>query len=296
MSFQLANFGDRLNDWIFPRLSPDGFFDRETDVCILGIGTILGLREPPPGTKHTLVFSSGWTPGIGKRFALDTYDVRCVRGPETANALGLHMGRAKGDGAYMLRLLFPYREYEKRHRFSFMPHVHSVTFWHYDWETICCKCGVNFVSPVWSTERILREIASTEVMLCEAMHAAIVADAFRVPWVPCLGTRGIPGFKWIDFCSSIGLGYKPNRFPPLIHTVEISRNVRKLLGETTAPMVTRVAKHALGHIHGRLVRHKIIDALRRMKLCRTILSDSSKVCRTTEELEREWNQIVQEFR
>ena len=42
------------------------------------------------------------------------------------------------------------------------------------------------------------------------MHGAIVADALRVPWIPVATNSTILSFKWQDWCSSIGVEYKPN--------------------------------------------------------------------------------------
>lgn len=41
------------------------------------------------------------------------------------------------------------------------------------------------------------------------MHAAIIADAFRVPWVPMVTSPQINTFKWLDWTSTIEQRYTP---------------------------------------------------------------------------------------
>ena len=59
-------------------------------------------------------------------------------------------------------------------------------------------------------------IAQTEVLLAEAMHGAIVADALRVPWIPLCTSARILNFKWLDWCASLNLDYRPSFLSPLI--------------------------------------------------------------------------------
>lgn len=36
------------------------------------------------------------------------------------------------------------------------------------------------------------------MVLADAMHAAIIADAMRVPWLPLITSPQINTFKWLD--------------------------------------------------------------------------------------------------
>ena len=78
------------------------------------------------------------------------------------------------------------------------------------WENVCKELGFGYIDPRWTVEEVLSAISQTEVLLCEAMHGAIVADALRVPWIPVVTNSTILSFKWQDWCSSIGVEYKPN--------------------------------------------------------------------------------------
>jgi hypothetical protein len=71
---------------------------------------------------------------------------------------------------------------------------------------------VRYVDPTWSPERVLAELASCRLVLAEAMHAAIVADALRIPWVPVQSGTHVLSFKWQDWCAAMGLDYVPRRW------------------------------------------------------------------------------------
>jgi succinoglycan biosynthesis protein ExoV len=50
-------------------------------------------------------------------------------------------------------------------------------------------------------------------VVADAMHAAIVADALRVPWVPVVLSPQSNSFKWLDWTLSLNLPYKPVKLP-----------------------------------------------------------------------------------
>lgn len=69
----------------------------------------------------------------------------------------------------------------KKWKYSFMPHVGSLDF--FDWEAICNKLNINFIDPRENPLTVLTNIRASEKIITEAMHGAIVADSFRIPWI-----------------------------------------------------------------------------------------------------------------
>ncbi len=82
------------------------------------------------------------------------------------------------------------------------------------WPEVCQRAGIEFLSPFGDSRKIAARIRSAELVLAEAMHAAIVADALRVPWVPLRSSDRINTFKWLDWTLSLQCPYQPFDLPP----------------------------------------------------------------------------------
>lgn len=202
-----GNFGDDLNPWLWERLLP-GFLDDRDDVLLVVIGTILNHAIPAEPVK--VVFGSGV--GYGNLPILDDrWRFYAVRGPLSAERLGLPPSTSVTDSAALVATV--YRERPRRSGVAFMPHHQSIRL--FNWAPLCRRLGIRFLDPAMPTNRLLHEIARSEVVLAEAMHAAIVADAFRVPWVALRLNDHINGFKWEDWCASVELPYAPVDISPI---------------------------------------------------------------------------------
>jgi succinoglycan biosynthesis protein ExoV len=216
-----GNFGDDLNTYLWPRLLPDAFdgtaeyrpkdnhaitLADPADELFVGIGTLIRRELPASAVKH--VFGSGY--GYG---ALPDRDARwhfhCVRGPLTAAKLGLVPDKAITDPAVLVRLL-P-RETDKRHRVSFIPHWEMALSG--DWERVCRVAGIHYIDPRGTPAKVIAAIGATEMLITEALHGAIVADALRVPWIAVSSKHTILDFKWQDWSGSLGLSYAPAAVP-----------------------------------------------------------------------------------
>ena len=210
-----GNFGDDLNAWLWPRLFPGP--PDEDGRRLVGIGSILDTRYSTlPGTK--IVFGSGArSPVTAPR--LDTsWDVRFVRGPLTAMALGLGPSAAVTDGAAALACLrLPL--VNRTPEVGFMPHYRTLAI--VDWEKVCEKSAIRFIDPTRPVAEVLGAIGAVDRLITEAMHGAIVADLFRVPWlrVRCHGMHyegpDVSEFKWSDWGSSLSVDVAAEAFVTL---------------------------------------------------------------------------------
>lgn len=204
----LGNFGDDLNTWLWPRLQPDLLHD-DADELFVGIGTLLNHRLPAAPIKH--IFGSGV--GYGDTPVVDnTWIVHAVRGPLSAKALGLPPEKAITDAAVLIRRIAPILP-AKRHRCGLIVTGHSIA--QYDWASICEQAGIRFISCHWDVDTVLQAMGECEVLLCEAMHGAIVADALRIPWVPVSLYGKLLDFKWKDWLGSLQLEYRPEYLTPI---------------------------------------------------------------------------------
>lgn len=207
----VGNFGDDLNQWLWPQLFQrpiEQYFDEDT--LFLGIGSILNQKVPEfPRTK--VVFGSGC--GYGSIPILtEAWRFFCVRGPLTASLLELPAHLAICDSAILVRtLLEPARrsEYEA----AFMPH--HVTAQYHDWRSVCESLAIRYIDPADPVEQTLQTIRKSSVVISEAMHGAIIADALRVPWVPVRTRQRILDFKWRDWSSSLAIDHEFEWLPPV---------------------------------------------------------------------------------
>src|SRR5690606_25353840 len=142
----------------------------------------------------------------------DRWRFYCVRGPLTAERLGLAPELAVTDGAALVARVFETGKIRRRGT-GFMPHHESATL--FDWKSLCRRLGIRYLDPADGVDDLLRGIAGCELVLAEAMHAAIVADALRVPWTAVTTHSHINQFKWNDWCASLDLTYDPVAIEPL---------------------------------------------------------------------------------
>jgi succinoglycan biosynthesis protein ExoV len=218
-----GNFGDDLNPWLWARLLP-GFLDEDDNILFVGIGSILNDRIPD--RPYKVVFGSGVGYGKLPLISKQKWKIYCVRGPLSAERLGLPAAIGIGDAAVLVRSL-QMPKFDKVHKISYMPHQTSAALG--NWEGICDEIGIHFIHPGKGVEAVMADILSSELLITEAMHGAIVADGFRVPWIPVRAYYQIPRFKWLDWCASIGLEYKPINLPCLLDPAKLSLLLRQRL-------------------------------------------------------------------
>ncbi|HIG9055252.1 TPA: polysaccharide pyruvyl transferase family protein, partial [Klebsiella michiganensis] len=56
---------------------------------------------------------------------------------------------------------------------------------------------------------VIQKIRHARLVLADAMHAAIISDAMRVPWIPMITSNQINTFKWLDWSNTIKVPYNP---------------------------------------------------------------------------------------
>lgn len=204
----IGNFGDDLNPWLWHRLLPN-YFDGRPDKLFLGIGTIIRAEVPREPLK--LVFGSGT--GYGDVPDLDDrWRFYCVRGPLTAERLGLPLECAVTDAAALVAAVRPPAG-RNAGPMSFMPHHASAL--RFDWRRLCRRLGIAYLDPAAPVPELLDAIAGSRAVIAEAMHGAIVADALRVPWIPVAIYDHINAFKWDDWSRSLELPYAPQPIEPV---------------------------------------------------------------------------------
>lgn len=209
-----VNFGDDLNATIWDQLIP-GMLDNDDSVVFSGIGSHLnsGFAKRFAGRKH-VVFGTGYGYGEPIGNIDEKWTIHFVRGPLTAKSMGLPLSYALTDAAMAIRLL-PIATARRDIPVSVMPHIASMEGACESWKLICDDLGFRLIDVRSPQEVVLDELGRSEVLLTEALHGAIVADALRTPWVPFTSNPTISSLKWRDWCASIDLQYAPVPLMPI---------------------------------------------------------------------------------
>lgn len=207
------NFGDSLNQYIFWEILSDILNDDQNEYFV-GIGSILGMKalRDPHIKKH--IFSSGFA--YGKAPKIDpSFNILCLRWPLTAKKLWIDQSLVIADGALLTPRIFPKDEL-KIYDCSFMPHHKSVKFC--DFKELCWSIWIHYIDPCQNPLISIEEINKSKLLITEAMHGAIVADAYRIPWLG-VNIYGVNKFKWQDWMLSLELDAPLYKLPMLLENI-----------------------------------------------------------------------------
>lgn len=266
----LGNFGDDLNPWLFEKLLP-GIFQghcyhdpalrpepqNDADArepLFVGIGTLLNDRIPKAPLKA--VFGSGT--GYGPSSTLDErWHVYCVRGPKTAELLGLPADRAITDAAALCRRIDIPDTKKPRARHAFMPHCSTARLG--SWDRIAADLDIAYIDPQASVEAVFDALKATDVLITEAMHGAILADTLRIPWIPVSTTPGILSLKWQDWCASLDMTYDPCRLPSLWKPDEPANLTKRMTGMVKHGLARRALRTVLDKAKPKLSDEDLLE-------------------------------------
>jgi succinoglycan biosynthesis protein ExoV len=203
----ITNFGDELNPWIWSELLP-GCFDDNPDTLFYGIGTLL-RPSATDQARRLVVMGSG--AGYFDDFPVvdERWNIYCVRGPLTASHLGIDPAFAVTDPAYLVREVVG-KSSGVGNEVGYMPHITQVDKY---WDAVCPKLGLSLIDPRAKPQITVEKIRHCRLLITEALHGAIVADALGVPWIPVASNPLILPFKWRDWLAGVGLSYEPYRLP-----------------------------------------------------------------------------------
>lgn len=214
------NVGDALNPWMWPRLLGDAL-DDDPDHAFLGIGTILVDGYVRNARKVTVCGSGARSRRMLPDLSSSEWDLRFVRGPKTAGITGAPF---ISDPAILMPTLLPGQDQRKGR--AFVPHFKTRP------ETIAQVAQdleADVLSPSLGVEDFIQKLTSYKEVVCEAMHGAILADAYRIPWAGLrldVGHRSGQGnvFKWKDWCQSIEAPYQFEPLPLICYAPFFIRN------------------------------------------------------------------------
>ena len=201
-----GNVGDDLNAVLWRHLLPD-LDHLDTADWLIGVGTIIDERlNALEGPK--VVVGSGLRAGRQLPRFSDDLRFAAVRGKLTAERLGLGPDVALGDAGFLVgSLLDPLVPLEtaRPDKVALIPHVYTER-----WSKVvdvARDAGLSVISPTLSVREFLERLAGCSRVYCESLHAAIFADALRIPWTRVRISShyyegdGVSEFKWRDAFS-----------------------------------------------------------------------------------------------
>jgi len=207
---KVPNFGDELNLHVWPALMPKGFLDEDESELFVGIGSIIGDHLPAQSRKF--VMGSGYAGYMGLPDVHDgSWDIRFVRGPNTAKTLNIAPDLSICDSAILLRAM-DLPPPDKSVGVAFMPHYESLE--RGNWAEACRQAGITLIDATEPVEKVLSQIQGARLLITEAMHGAIVADALRTPWIGALPIYGGHHKKWLDWAGALDLDVRLNPLKP----------------------------------------------------------------------------------
>lgn len=250
----IGNFGDDLNAWLWPKLFPSaiqGYFDDDT--MLVGIGTLLNHKIPPVPTKK-LVFGSGY--GYGRPPSInEKWLFYCVRGPLTAEVLGLSEKLAICDSALLFRELIEPAQ-NPGEQIAFMPHHRTSR--NDNWKEVCDALDIQYIDPTESIEKIINSIRDSKLVITEAMHGAIVADALRIPWIPVKTRSRILEFKWQDWARTLNIKHEFEWLPPAWSN-DVDKNNQKVFRPIASIYARERLRWLIRHGKRRLSRDDVLE-------------------------------------
>ncbi|WP_265501156.1 polysaccharide pyruvyl transferase family protein [Paracoccus beibuensis] len=192
-----------MNLWFWDHFL-SGWRDHYPDRTLFGIGSILGTRVLQ-AYDRVLVCGSG--SGYSSLGPVDPDRVRIswVRGPLTARLLGLDDSIAISDPASLLTVMPEFAQLPRGGNGTiFIPH-RSTAQLQINWGRIGQMCNLQVVLPNQDAKEVIRKIIGADLVVTESMHGAIMADAFRIPWVPIKISNQFNDHKWNDWAMGLGL-------------------------------------------------------------------------------------------
>jgi pyruvyltransferase len=205
-SASLRNFGDELSPMIVEYLTGQRVqwapIQRSQ---VVAVGSVVNLYAALSG--QGLIFGSGVRDSSDPLLtSIDPKLIIGVRGPLSAQALGLPAASAIGDPALIVSELFQ-RRFPKR-GVVLIPHFNSFSDARARSLISRAKAmGWRVVPATRPVDEVLESILRADLVLTNSLHGIVCSDAFRTPvQMVDFGQSKLiePSFKYLDYAQSVG--------------------------------------------------------------------------------------------
>lgn len=205
---RVRDAGGLINDWLWPQLLPD-LCARDDGMLLLGTGGLIDAATADLAAHRRIVVFGAGARGRGSLpdMTQAEWDIRFVRGPETASALGLSPESWLCDPAVLAPKLHGGRGRERlmragTRRIGLIPGCHATPK---AAQTLAEGAGLHLIGTHDSAESWLESLIDCDAAICGDLTAAVIADAYGIPWRPLRSAYADDGFEWLDWSRSMGL-------------------------------------------------------------------------------------------
>lgn len=198
-----GNFGDDLNLTLWQQVFPN-IDQLAPDIEMVGIGTL--LKRKPSAKLRKVVLGAG-AAAANIRLNTRDCDIRWVRGPKSARAVGVSAKLGIGDAAWLWDELFQNFTTCSTAPVGLIPHW--ATWQHFDWHKVASDAGMIAIDPGQSPLQVAEQMRRCSRIVTESLHGAVFADAMGIPWAPAMLAHRFHKFKWEDWTDTINRPLQP---------------------------------------------------------------------------------------
>lgn len=198
------NFGDALGPFILGLMGVTVEPPLPGEPCLFSCGSILSESHFRTAAASRVVV---WGSGCGFPCRdMPSLDFRAVRGPLTREVFSAECpsGVPLGDPALLLPSLFTPRPVP-RYGVLYANHCGVNPPIEPAWADVSTPTLIHAGQPKSTVADVIGLIAHADFVVAESLHAAVVAQAYGVPWAPGSARDRKPSVKWYDWCSYLGI-------------------------------------------------------------------------------------------
>ena len=166
----------------------------------------------------------------------------------------------------------PFPDIQKEFEYSYMPH-HVTENIFPGWKELIESEGIHYISPQNEPLAIIEQIRKSKRLLAEAMHGAIVADVFRVPWIPVKSSAHINQFKWEDWALSLDMEIKFHTLPSLFGDKALSKIIAERLKVGKHNPINKLGRDLYKISRQKIRQNSVKTELRKLKVTTPYMSE-----------------------
>ncbi|WP_102194354.1 polysaccharide pyruvyl transferase family protein [Microbacterium aurantiacum] len=208
------NFGDDLTPWLLPHYGLVPLYREPRAARLIGVGSLL---EFVPQDFTGAIWGSGLM--NDQRHPLPAASVLAVRGPLTAERIGLSSEPAFGDPGILVARHLSHPPADGR--IAVVPHGHHRPHAQLDRRVQEAGDGARVVNVHQRAPAAVREIAASRAVITTSLHGLITADSYGIPaaWTTLDPPLGGGDFKFRDYEAAVTPGR--TRFRPFAEAVSL---------------------------------------------------------------------------